>query len=76
MKDLVVKHRFASAGSLEQIRLSIVKFYCGSTVTLAESAPAGKCPCWTVSTGKGICQNVRVRLVGRRHVFESTEPAA
>ena len=76
MKDLVVKSRLASAGTLEQIRLAIVKFYCGSTVTLEEAGTDGKGRlCWTVSTGKGLCKNVRVRLVGRRHVFESTEPA-
>lgn len=76
MKNVVSKHRFATAGTLEQIRLAIVKFYCGSTVTLEGDGTDGNGRlCWTVSTGKGLCENVRVIALGRRFIFESTEPA-
>lgn len=70
------KHRFATASSLEKIRESIVKFYSGSTVTLAEDGTDGKGRLqWSVSTGTGLCENVRVLAKGRGYVFESTEPA-
>lgn len=76
MKNVVSKHRFATAGSLEQILLSIIKFYCGSTVTLEEDGTDGNGRRqWSVSTGKGLCGNVRVIAIGRRFIFESTEPA-
>ena len=65
------KYHFSSAGTLEDIRKSIVKFYCGSSVTLTETIPGKQ---WSVATGKGLCDNMRVIFKGGRFRFENTEP--
>lgn len=65
------KTLWSYAPSLEVIHASIVKFYCGSTVTLTEVSPTE----WSVATGKGLCANMRVILKGGRYRFENTETA-
>ncbi len=65
------KTLYSYAPTVEMIQASIVKFYCGSNVTLNEVSPTE----WTVSTGKGLCENMRVILKGGRYRFEHTHLA-
>lgn len=56
----------ASSSSIEGIQKLISKYYCGSTITLNQLSSKE----WDVSTGKGLCENVRVRNVKNRFRFE------
>ena len=57
---------FATAGSLADIKKSIVQFYAGSKVVLE---PLSKTE-WSVSTGRGLQAKVHVVKKGKRFKFE------
>ena len=61
---------YSSAPTLERIQEQVRQFYCGSTVTL-RALPDGT---YSVSTGKGLCENVRIREARGRFRFEGVWP--
>lgn len=56
----------ATAGSLAGIKKSIAQFYMGATVTLEQVSDKE----WSVSTGRGLQDGVRVVKKGKRFRFE------
>ncbi len=58
-----------STYTMERARIMVSEYYFGSTITL--TPVTGNI--WLVSTGKGLCKNVRLRLKGQRYRLEIKE---
>lgn len=65
------KDLLATAGTLENLRQSIVRFYCGAEITLQPIA-AGEWRVLNTASGAEL-RGVRVRQQGRRFRFEMTD---
>jgi len=55
-----------SAPNLEMMKAGIVKFFCGTQVTLEGNDKEG----YTVSNSSGVIEGCRVVLKGKRYRFE------